>query len=113
LHNRLFLTIRGHFDSFDGPLINTPGDNDWADCDSILAGGYDTHERLCDLRRVFFAGTLNMEGAPIPVSRQVDGAGHPEMTEIITWPHGWVTFASVHMITADNNPGNDREEFSQ
>ena len=108
-----FLTIRRFFDSFDGPLIYTPGDNDWADCDRVLAGGYDTRERLGELRRVFFADTLSMGSAPIPVSRQSDGADHPEMTENATWSHGGVTFATVHMVGADNNLGDDRKEFDQ
>jgi hypothetical protein len=106
-----FLTIRGYFDSFDGPLIYTPGDNDWADCDRALAGGYDTRERLRELRRIFFDVPLSMGGAPIPVRRQSDSANHPDMAENATWSHGGVTFATVHMVGSNNNLVDDRWEF--
>ena len=106
-----FLTIRSYFDSFDGPLIYTPGDNDWADCDRVLAGGYDTRERLGELRRIFFNTPLSMGRVPVSVTRQADGANHPDMAENATWLHGGVTFATVHMVGADNNLGDDRKEF--
>lgn len=106
-----FLTIRNYFDSFDGPLIYTPGDNDWADCDRVLAGGYDTRERLGELRRIFFDKPLSMGNTPVPVKRQSDTANHPDMAENATWSHGRVTFATVHMVGADNNLDDDREEF--
>ncbi len=106
-----YLAIRKYFDSFDSALVYTPGDNDWADCDRILAGGYDTRERLAELRRVFFAGPFSMGREPMPLIRQADAAGHPDMVENALWNYGGVIFATVHMVGTDNNLGDDREEF--
>ncbi len=52
------------FDSFDGPLIYTPGDNDWADCDRVLADGNDTRKKPGEIQRIFFADMMNMGSAP-------------------------------------------------
>jgi len=106
-----YLTIRSYFDSFDGALIYTPGDNDWADCDRILAGGYDTRERLAELRRIFFSESSSMGGTPISLTRQAKGDGHPDMPENAIWDYGGITFATIHMVGYDNNLTDDRKEF--
>jgi hypothetical protein len=108
-----FLVIRRYFNSFDGPLIYTPGDNDWSDCNRFLAGGYNTRERLGELRRIFFGEPLSMGRNPIRLTRQADGDSHLDMTENATWFHGGITFATIHMVGADNNLAGDRREFDR
>ena len=49
--------IQGRFNlyqGFDAPFIFTPGDNDWFDCGTTLAGGFDETERLSFLRETFY-----------------------------------------------------------
>lgn len=106
-----FLTIRRYFNQFEGPLIYTPGDNDWSDCDRFLAGGYDTRERLAELRRIFFSDARSMGIDPIPLQRQADRRTYPDMVENAIWFHRGITFATVHMVGSDNNLGDDRDEF--
>lgn len=49
-----FAQIRALFDTFQDPLIYTPGDNEWTDCHRTNNGGYFPPERLDALRRTFF-----------------------------------------------------------
>lgn len=106
-----FLTIRRYFNSFEGPLIYTPGDNDWSDCDRFLAGGYDTRERLAELRHIFFSDARSLGHDPISLKRQADRQAYPDMVENAIWVHRGITFATVHMVGPDNNLGDDRDEF--
>lgn len=103
--------IRTYFDSIDSPLIYTPGDNDWSDCDRIFAGGYDSNERLAELRRIFFPQAQSMGRNPIPLLRQADQGVYPDMVENAIWHHGGITFATVHIVGSDNNLSDDRAEF--
>jgi len=104
-------TIRGYFDSVDPPLIYTPGDNDWADCDRFLAGSHDTRERLATLRRVFFPETQSLGRNPLTLLRQADLAAYPDMVENAIWHHGGITFATLHLVGSDNNLFDDPTEF--
>jgi hypothetical protein len=51
-----FADIRAQFDTFDDPLVYTPGDNEWTDCHvaSKNNGLYTPTERLVAVRNVFF-----------------------------------------------------------
>ena len=51
-----FTTIRGLFDTFQDPLVYTPGDNEWTDCHvaSKNNGLYTPTERLAAVRALFF-----------------------------------------------------------
>jgi hypothetical protein len=50
-----YTMIRTQFDRFVGPLIYTPGDNEWTDCHRANNGAYHPLERLAYDRSVFFA----------------------------------------------------------
>jgi hypothetical protein len=52
--NEYFDLIRSDFDTFEDPLVYTPGDNEWTDCHRVNNGAYDPLERLDRLRDVFF-----------------------------------------------------------
>jgi len=49
-----FSKIYNYFGTFIKPLIYTPGDNEWTDCNRKAAGKYDPLERLALLRKMFF-----------------------------------------------------------
>ena len=108
----VYRKMRGYLDSFAGPLILTPGDNDWSDCDRFSAGSHDPNERLAQLRRIFFPDALSMGASPIRLVRQADVSDHTDMVENAIWRHQDVLFATVHMVGHDNNRGDDEEEFT-
>ncbi|MCD8481883.1 MAG: metallophosphoesterase [Verrucomicrobia bacterium] len=49
-----FTYIKNWFNSFEAPLIYTPGDNEWTDAHRPAIGGYDPLERLARIRSYFF-----------------------------------------------------------
>jgi hypothetical protein len=79
------------------PLVLTPGDNDWADCDAETAGKFDPLERLRALRRMFFAGAESLGAKPMRLERQ--NAAFPENAR---WKAESVVFATVHVIGPHN-----------
>ena len=64
--------LRDQFDfmnSFENPLVYTPGDNEWTDCHRKKAGRFDPLERLAFVWKTFFAG-----GARRGFEQQLRGA---------------------------------------
>ncbi|BCW68446.1 hypothetical protein NicSoilB4_32090 [Arthrobacter sp. NicSoilB4] len=72
-----FENIRTQFDTFEHPLVFTPGDNEWVDCHRTNNGAYNPLERLDKLRDVFFDQPGKTLGATMPVKTQAD-LGLPE-----------------------------------
>ena len=97
------------FDTFERPLVYTPGDNEWTDCHRPDAGGFDSLERLAFLRSVFFADPSHSQGER---ELRVDFQS-PDYPENARWQYGQVTFATVHVVGSNNNlgrtPENDQE----
>lgn len=101
-----FTEILGSFNSFEHPVIYTPGDNEWTDCHRLLAGGFDPVERLSKLREVFFPDAQTLGQNRITLERQADHGG--TYVENATWVYKDVRFATLHVVGSDNNfhPGN-------
>ncbi|WP_163166102.1 metallophosphoesterase [Arthrobacter sp. Alg241-R88] len=93
-----FTKIREQFDTFEHPLVFTPGDNEWVDCHRIDNGKYNPLERLDTLREVFFDEPGNTLGAAMPVRSQ-DELGLPEN---VRFTQNRVAF-SVLNIQGSNN----------
>ncbi|MDV6375767.1 hypothetical protein [Deinococcus arenicola] len=93
-----FLKVRGEFGMFDGPLVYTPGDNEWTDCHREKAGKYDPLERLAKIRELFFTsqGAQSFGKQPMPLTRQ------PGLIENSRWNHEGVVFGTVHVIGSNN-----------
>lgn len=92
------------FARVEGPLVYTPGDNEWTDCWQERAGRFDPLERLARLRERFFAEPKSLGGAPMPLARQADtSAEHRLYAENARWERGGVLFATVHVPGSDNN----------
>jgi hypothetical protein len=51
----LYTQALQYFSALKAPVIFTPGDNDWTDCDRPANGGFSSLERLDYERKVFFA----------------------------------------------------------
>nr|WP_232295098.1 hypothetical protein [Parafrankia sp. EUN1f] len=91
--------IKSDFDRFVGPLIYTPGDNEWTDCHRANNGAYNPLERLAFDRSVFFANPGTTLGQnPISVESQA-AAGYPENVQL---RRDGVDFATLH-VTGSND----------
>lgn len=93
-----FANIRTQFDTFDHPLVYTPGDNEWVDCHRTNNGAYNPLERLDKLRDVFFDEPGKTLGATMPVKTQAN-LGLPEN---VRFTQNRVAF-SVLNIQGSNN----------
>jgi hypothetical protein len=92
-----YLETRNLFDQFAAPLIYTPGDNEWTDCDGAQ---YDPGERLRSLRQLFFGSERSDGRRTLPLARQ--GPDYPENAR---WHYGPVTFATLHVVGSDDGVG--------
>lgn len=101
--DELFLRRRDEFNSFTGPLIYTPGDNEWTDSHYEKAGRRDPLERLARLREVFFAEERSLGQHPLALVTQRQDPQFAKFVENARWSHGGVLFATVHAVGSDNN----------
>jgi hypothetical protein len=86
------------FQSFDEPLVYTPGDNEWTDCHRASNGGYVPTERLDTLRRLFFP----RPGRTLARRARVDfqSARYPEN---VKWEQAGVEFGTVHVVGSNDD----------
>lgn len=84
------------------PLIYTPGDNEWQDCDRLAAGHFDPDERLAYLRQLFFAQPRSLGTPSLPVEQQPG-----EYRENLRWRLGPVLFLTLNQPGPDNRLGRD------
>jgi hypothetical protein len=103
---RVFAT----FKQFSGPLIYTPGDNEWTDCHKPVNGSGDPVERLAAVRRIFFKDGFSLGGSPIRLERQSADPRFAAFPENRRWWHGEVLFATVHVV-GSQNANADPDEF--
>lgn len=94
---------RDDFNQFDGPLIYTPGDNEWTDTHSEKAGRYDPLERLAKLRTLFFAEERSLGRWPIALTTQRRDPRFSAYVENARWTVQGVVFATVHVVGSGNN----------
>jgi ABC-type glycerol-3-phosphate transport system substrate-binding protein len=98
-----FDKIYNYFESFSRPLIYTPGDNEWTDCNREAAGKYDPLERLTLLRKMFFSDSKSLGQKKIPLSTQSSNPDFNKYVENVAWEHGGIQFATVHLVGTNNN----------
>ena len=96
-----FADIRAQFDTFDDPLVYTPGDNEWTDCHvaSKNNGLYTPTERLVAVRNVFFpvvGRTLGVRSAQVTSQAEVDAA-NAQSVENVMWTRADVVFATINV----------------
>jgi hypothetical protein len=92
-----FDLIRADFDTFEDPLVYTPGDNEWTDCHRANNGAYNPLERLDRIRQVFFdepGRTLGRKQMPVKAQRH--------FPENVTYHRGEVTFLAANVPGSDN-----------
>ena len=90
------------FDTFENPLVYTPGDNEWTDCsDSIV--------RLERLRELVFGNTGDESRGQTTMPLISQGVlGYPENTR---WKKGPITFATVHVVGSNDNRSDEAEQL--
>jgi hypothetical protein len=96
-----FADIRAQFDTFDDPLVYTPGDNEWTDCHvaSKNNGLYTPTERLVAVRNVFFpqvGRTLGARSAQVTSQAEVDPA-NAQYVENVMWTRADIVFATINV----------------
>ncbi len=99
----LLLHRRDEFNTFDGPLIYTPGDNEWTDTHTAAAGRHDPLERLAKIRELYFAEERSLGKTPIPLVTQRRDEPFKKFVENARWSRGGVVFATVHVVGSSNN----------
>ena len=94
-----FAGIRAAFDTFEHPLVYTPGDNEWVDCHRENNGRYNPLERLDKLREVFFPTAGKTLGETMPVKSQ-DALGLPEN---VRFTQNRVAFSVLNVQGSNNS----------
>ena len=100
-----------HFDRIDGffaryahPLIYTPGDNEWTDCDVAAMGGFDPNERLAHIRSLWFSEAKSLGAQPLDVVRQADvSEAHSRFVENLRFEREGILIVTVHVPGSNNN----------
>lgn len=103
------LRVKAWFDRFEQPLVYVPGDNEWTDSHTAVAGGYDPLERLAFVRRLFYpadeARSLGRGG--LTLVRQSAQAEYADYVEHQRWERGGLVFATLHVVGSNNNRRED------
>ena len=87
-----------------GPLVYTPGDNEWTDCWQARAGRHDPIALLARLRARFFPEPRSLGQAPMPLTRQSEAMpGFAPYVENARWVREGVMFLTAHVPGSDNN----------
>ena len=99
----IFRKVLVEFQSFEQPLIYTPGDNEWTDCGRPKAGSYDPEERLAVVRKMFFPGHDSFGKTKLALTSQALNPAFAAYVENNRWASGNVAFATVHLVGSNNN----------
>jgi len=102
--NEYLQKIHRLFNTFNQPLVYTPGDNEWTDCHRPSAGAFEPSERLQFIRQLYFSDTKSLGKNPIRLNRQADI--HPRFKEFVEnayWLHESTLFVTVHVVGSNNN----------
>jgi Calcineurin-like phosphoesterase len=90
----------GYLNSFEAPVLYTPGDNEWTDCHREAAGGFDPLERLAYIRNTYFTNPGRSFGSEkLDVTSQTD-AGYPENARVML---NDVMLVTAHVVGSNNN----------
>lgn len=101
--NEYFEKMHAYFETFESPLIYTPGDNEWTDCNRKAAGEYNPNERLEVLRKMFFQSDKSFGKRKIQLTPQSKSAGYEKYVENNAWTYAGIQFATIHLVGSNNN----------
>lgn len=101
--DELFTKMHNYFNTFEKPLIYTPGDNEWTDCYKKEAGTYSVNERLDKLRLEFFADNKSFGKSKIDLMLQSENTKFSKYRENRLWYFQNILFATLHVVGTNNN----------
>ena len=98
----------GLVNSFEAPFFFVNGDNEWTDCHTKKAGGYDPLERLEKLREIFYSKPLSLGKHTLKIERQSDNPGERRFSKYsdnFRWEFGNIMFIGLNVQGSNNNLG--------
>jgi hypothetical protein len=104
----LYAQSLAFFNALRAPVIFTPGDNDWTDCDRPANGPYNSRDRLDLERRIFFSTPYSLGQHRIRQRVQKEplclGVNGPvPCVENRRWSIGGVMYATLNVPGSCNN----------
>ncbi len=96
------------FAAVEGPLIFTPGDNEWTDCRLPGKGDWEPLERLAMLREQLIPDGRSLGQRPIELDQQPG-----EYRENSLWMHGNVVFVTLNIPGGNNGVYPDEYAFKE
>ncbi len=101
--NEFQLQQRDFFNSFEAPVVYTPGNNEWSDCWKANHGNHDPLVVLDSMRKLFWPEPLSLGRKPMALQRQGDGEAFPAFLENARWQTEEITFVTVNVVGDHNN----------
>jgi hypothetical protein len=105
-NDALYTQSLNWFNSFDRPVVVTPGDNDWTDCWGRYGpgtGGFDPEERLNHERQVFFGTDQSLGTHTMTVQRESSEQGYDSYSENARWVAGSVLYLTLNVQGSNDN----------
>lgn len=102
--DEIFQKTLDQFQTFDGALVYTPGDNEWTDCHRRQSGGFDPRERLKRLRQMFYPDPGKSLGRT-PMAVESQGKLMPEFSAYVEnsrFEKNGVLFIGIHVVGSNN-----------
>ncbi len=91
------------FNAYLKPVVFTPGDNEWTDCDRHAYGDWDPAGRLQVLRDVYYKEAKSLGKETMPVVRQADVSPYTKFVENARWLRSNVLFLTLNVPGSNNN----------
>ena len=104
--DQLYTRSLDWFNSFDRPVIVSPGDNDWTDCWGRYGpgtGGFDPEERLNHERQLFFSTGQSLGRHTLTVERESSEPAYSGYPENARWVAGPVMFITLNVQGSNDN----------
>ncbi len=105
--------IHGYFEQFNKPLIYTPGDNEWNDCNKEEAGSYDPEERLEVIRKTFFKDNKSFGKEKLTLISQSENKDFSKFVENRRWDYNTISFATLNTSGTNNNLVADSKNYNK
>jgi hypothetical protein len=89
-----------YFNQLNKPLIYTPGDNEWTDCNTHNFN-YNPLERLEYLRKTYFNSTIEISHQVVKSQSEINP--YEKFIENKIWKIKNIQFATLHIVGSNNN----------
>jgi hypothetical protein len=90
--------IKANFEKFVDPLVYTPGDNEWADCQRASVGKANPLERLSAVRSIFFPTAGRTMG-----QNKLSVTAQSGYMENVSFAAGGLTISTLHIVGSEND----------